>query len=382
MAKKTDGLQECKLDGCTERFKPVAPGTSREKKFCCSGHAAKWHTLKTKTTYPTLPGEMRTCALPGCETQFRARVGLDGRDMKFYCSRAHKEKADERQASAERSADGPLSTEDLLAEVHKRGYYALKADASEQEKRYDLDLNLFDGDTFRLAVLGDTHYCSKQQQRTHLHHFYHYAHEVEGITDFFHTGDLFNGDGRQHKGQEFENFVHGEDEQLEYVKVDYPKIPGCKTRVIGGSHDYSFFKSSGSDIIKRLAKERDDIEYLGYAGAYIDLTPNVDIYLCHPDGGTAYAVSYQPQKKIENFTPENKPNIVFFGHYHRALYMEHRNVATLLTACFQAQTPFLKAKAIFPVIGAWIVDVTVNEDGVQRFRSELFRYYVPVENDF
>lgn len=276
-----------------------------------------------------------------------------------------------------------LNTATLLSEIHKRGYYALKADAGLQEERYDFDLKMFDGDTFRFALLGDTHYCSKQQQRTHLSHFYHYAHEIEGITDFFHDGDMFNGDGRQHKGQEFENFIHGEDEQLDYVVADYPKIDGCKTRIIGGSHDYSFFKSSGSDILKRLAKRRDDIEYLGYAGAYVDLSPNVNMYLCHPDGGTAYAVSYQPQKRVESFTPENKPHICIFGHYHRALYIPaYRNVETLLTPCFQAQTPFLKGKTIFPVIGAWIVSVTVNENGLARFKPELIRYYVPIENDY
>lgn len=160
-----------------------------------------------------------------------------------------------------------LSTGALLAEVHRRGYYALKADVADQEQHFNVDLKMFDGDKFRFALLGDTHYCSKQQQHTHLSHFYHYAHEVEGITDFFHSGDLFNGDGRQHKGQEFENFIHGEDEQLAYVEAKYPKLPGCKTRIIGGSHDYSFFKSSGSDVIKRLAERREDIEYLGYAGA-------------------------------------------------------------------------------------------------------------------
>jgi len=54
----------------------------------------------------------------------------------------------------------------------------------------------------------------------------------------------------------------------------------------------------------------------------------------------------------------------------------------VLSPCFQAQTPFLKAKAIFPVIGAWIVELTVNEDSLARFKPELIRYYVPVENDY
>lgn len=277
---------------------------------------------------------------------------------------------------------GELTTDALLSEIHARGYYALRADESIQDKRYKLDKKQFEGQTFKFAVMGDTHLGSQQQQLTHLQHFYHYAHEVEGITMFFHCGDLFNGSGKQHQGQEFENFVHGEDEQLDYAESVYPKIDGCCTKIIAGSHDYSFFKLSGSDIIKRLAERRSDIEYLGFAGAYIDITPEVDLYLHHPDGGTAYAVSYQPQKRIENFTPENKPRLCFMGHYHRSLYMVHRNVECLVVPCFQSQTPFLKSKGIFPLLGGWIVTMTVNKDGLARFQPELIRYYVPVERDY
>ncbi len=387
MAKKDDGLKECALEGCTNRFEPKGSG-ARAKRFCSRAHQQKHHITKGAKEYRAeldAKAELLTCLLPGCGRQFKAKKALDGRDLKFYCSRACKDKHVDIKSKAARAEDRALptaETDELISEMHKRGFYVMKADASAQEERFDFDLQMFDGDTFRFAVVGDTHYCSKQQQHTHLSHFYHYAAD-QGIIDFFHTGDLFNGDGRQHKGQEFENFIHGEDEQLDYVESKYPKIEGCKTRIIGGSHDYSFFKTSGSDVIKRLAERRADMEYLGYAGAYVDLTPDVDMYLCHPDGGTAYALSYQAQKKVENFTPENKPRIVFFGHYHRAMYIPaYRNVETLLAPCFQSQTPFLKAKAIFPVIGAWIVEVVVNEDGLARFKPELFRYYVPIENDF
>ncbi len=375
---------------CTGPFTPE----KHNQMTCCEAHAneldRKRHREARAAAKKKEAEELRLCIIETCRKPFKPL-----NDQHLCCSdpcRDLRKKLLAQQRRVEKrtlsdvgvmSVPGPADTDDLISEMHRRGFYVMKADASAQESRFDFDLQMFDGDTFRFAVVGDTHYCSKQQQHTHLCHFYHYAHESEGITDFFHGGDLFNGDGRQHKGQEFENFIHGEDEQVAYVEAKYPKVEGCTTRVIGGSHDYSFFKSSGSDVIKRLADKRDDIEYLGYAGAYIDISPNVDMYLCHPDGGTSYALSYQAQKKVENFTPENKPRICIFAHYHRALYMPaYRNVETLLAPCFQSQTPFLKAKAIFPIIGAWIVEVTVNEDGLSRFKAELFRYYVPIENDF
>ena len=330
---------------------------------------------------------MNTCGWCGCE--FSPDIW---HPHAVYCTGAHrdlawnKKRRDARNftPSVQTAADAaPADDVVLITELQKRGFYVLKPDDKAQETRYnDLDFSIFDGNVYKLAVVGDTHYCSKQQQRTHLHHFYQYAHEYEGVNDFLHLGDLSNGSGKQHVGQEYENFVHGEDDQLDYIEADYPKIPGCNTKVIGGSHDYSFFKLSGSDILKRLAERRDDIEYLGYAGAYVNLTPEVDIYLCHPDGGTAYALSYHAQRKVENFTPENKPNICLFGHYHRMLHFMDRNVEVLLNGCFQSQTPFLKAKNIAPVIGGWIVEVTTSENGLARFRSEFMRYYVPVENDF
>jgi hypothetical protein len=373
---------------CTAPFTP----SKWNQKTCCEAHANELDLKNDRARRKKKAkeqGRERLCIIEECRKPFRPR-----NDQQICCSdecRALRKSRLRKQQRAEKhyasdvgsmagASVSSAKTDALLAEVHKRGYYALKADASQQEQRFSFDL--FDGDTTRFALVGDTHYCSKQQQHTHFCHFYHYAHE-QGITEFFHTGDLFNGDGKQHKGQEFENFIHGEDEQVEYVAAQYPKIKGCTTHIIGGSHDYSFFKSSGSDVIKRLADRRDDMEYLGYAGAYIDLSPTVDMYLCHPDGGTSYALSYQAQKKVENFTPENKPRICVFGHYHRALYMPaYRNVETVLAPCFQSQTPFLKAKAVFPIIGAWIIELTVNENGLARFKPELIRYYVPIESDY
>lgn len=387
MAKKNDGLIECALEGCTNRFEPSGSG-ARVKRFCSRAHQQKHHITQGAKEYRAeldAKAEMLTCALPSCGRQFKARKALDGRDLKFYCSRACKDKHVDIKAKNARAEDRALptaETDELISEMHRRGFYVMAADPSETDKHYKIDLAPFEGDTFKFAIAGDTHYCSRQQQHTHLTNFYHLCHEKEGITDFFNPGDVFNGSGKQHKGQEFENFLHGEDEQLAYVVDRFPKIPGCTTRIIGGSHDYSFFKLSGSDVTGRLAEKRDDIEYLGYAGAYIDISPHVRMYLYHPAGGTAYAVSYQPQKKVENFAPENKPNICIFGHYHRWLQMQHRNVEMVVAPCFQSQTPFLKAQGIFPIIGGVIVEVTVNENGIARFRAELIRYYVPIENDF
>jgi len=64
--------------------------------------------------------------------------------------------------------------------------------------------------------------------------------------------------------------------------------------------------------------------------------------LMHPGGGSAYAVSYRPQKIIESFQDGEKPHILLLGHYHKSLKVEIRGVVTILVPSCQDQTPFMR----------------------------------------
>ena len=273
------------------------------------------------------------------------------------------------------------STDDLISEMHKRGFFVTKQPETTGE-RFEVDMTMFEGDVMRFAVMSDTHLCSKQQQLSHLRSFYRLCADRE-IEMVLHIGDLCEGTGKQHEGQIYDLFIHGQDEQTDYIVENYPRETGITTHFILGSHDESFWKMSGYDIGRRVSEQRDDMKYLGFADAYIDIAPNVDINLHHPDGGTAYALSYNAQKRVEAYPPELKPRIALFGHYHRCMWMPaYRNVDAFLVPCFQSQTLFLKKKKIYPIIGGWLIDVTINEDGLARVQPECIRFYEPIDNDY
>jgi len=233
----------------------------------------------------------------------------------------------------------------------------------------------------KFGVVGDTHFGSIWQQPTLLNDSYDKF--VKAKCDFvLHTGDLVDGENI-FKGQKYDVFLIGADNQKQYAIDKYPKRKGLVTYMISGNHDLDYQKTNGIDIVKAVAEKRDDIKYCGQIGAYIEFGKKTKAYLYHPGGGTSYAVSYRPQKIIAAMSPENKPNIMFIGHFHRVEYLEDRNVHCFQTSCFQAQTPFLQRLGIEPRIGSWIITLEIDEDGsISRLISERIPYYRFVHRDY
>ena len=233
----------------------------------------------------------------------------------------------------------------------------------------------------KFGIVSDSHLGSKFQQLTHLNTFYQVC-EKQGITMIVHAGDVCEGNGKLYRGQSYEMFLFGADAQREYICKNYPKYKGVKTYMIGGSHDYSFFKTEGYDILDAIAQRREDLVYLGNAGAYLHIN-GLKIYLHHPSGGVPYARSYRLQKLIEQIAPENKPHILISGHLHIPAYIPgYRNVEGFQVGCFQSQTPYLKAKGLFPWIAGLIVEVETDKKGIRSIQSRWYPYYVPLKNDF
>ena len=235
--------------------------------------------------------------------------------------------------------------------------------------------------TLRFAIMGDTQFGSKYAQITHLHDFYDLC-EREGIKDVYHTGDITDG-LKMRPGHEYELYEISADGQCEDVVKNYPRRNGVTTHFITGNHDASLYKHVGFDIGRAIAKERDDMNYLGRDCAVIDLTPNCSLELRHPWDGTAYAISYKIQKMIEAMEADSKPKILAVGHYHKQEYLFYRNVHTLQTGCFQGQTPFLRGKGVSIWMGGWIVTAHVDKDGsILRFIPEFVPFYSSIKDDW
>ena len=233
----------------------------------------------------------------------------------------------------------------------------------------------------RFGLIGDSHINSKYVQLTHLHKVYDIF-QSEGIDTVYHTGDIDEGE-QMRAGHQYECYTQGADDHVREIIRVYPKRKGIITKFITGNHDASIIKRCGYDIGYPIAKNREDMEYLGQASAVINLTPNCTLELRHPIDGTAYAISYKMQKMIESMSGGEKPNILAVGHYHKAEYIFYRNVHTFQTGCTLAQTPWMKGKGIAAHIGGWIVEVHVDDDGtITRIKQEYIPFYKEIKEDW
>lgn len=231
------------------------------------------------------------------------------------------------------------------------------------------------------AIIGDTHIGSKYVQLSHLHEFYDYC-AKSGITDVYHVGDITDG-LKMRPGHEYELYEISADEMVKDVIKNYPKREGITTHFITGNHDASLYKHVGYDIGPAITRDRDDMKYLGRDCAIVNLTPKCTLELRHPWDGSAYALSYKPQKMIEAMESDSKPNILAIGHYHKAAYMFYRNVHTFLTGCFQGQTPFTRGKGLSVHEGGWIVYVGLDADGTVKTISPNFvPFYKAIKDDY
>jgi len=178
-------------------------------------------------------------------------------------------------------------------------------------------------------------------------------------------------------GQDRDLKLWGQDEQVKSVIKNYPKREGIKTYIIGGNHDLKLYQNAGApDPLVSIAKNREDIKYLGQIEANVKLTNGAILRLTHPDGGGAYALSYLPQKYINAMEGGSKPDIIAFGHWHTSFYMNYRNIHALNAGCFERQNTLLLRKGIMPVIGGWLVDVHISEQGnVNKFKPQFIKFF-------
>jgi len=252
----------------------------------------------------------------------------------------------------------------------------------QEERHYILPVKT-EKNVLRFAVAGDIHTGSLYERYDALHEFYRIL-EAEGIHIVLLAGDILDGHG-MYRGQEFEIYAHGLRRQIKALKEKYPRKPGIRETFITGNHDYSFDKIADVGIGQRIADEM-GWEFAGRDQAWIELKPpagpsyNVGLY--HPDGGTAYAISYKSQKFVESIPGGRKPDMVFIGHYHKTEWMpQYRNVEVFQAGCFQSQTPHMARKPTPAHVGGWIIEVVLGKrsNKTSRVKAEFVSFYEPKE---
>jgi biotin operon repressor len=233
----------------------------------------------------------------------------------------------------------------------------------------------------RFGLCGDNQINSKYTQLTYANELYD-IYQAEGIETVYHTGDIDEGE-QMRPGHQYECYNQGADDHVKEIVKNYPRRAGVKTYFITGNHDHSLIKRAGYDIGKPIADQRDDMVYLGQSWAAVNLTPNCILELRHPGDGTAYALSYKMQKMVDAMSGGEKPNILAVGHYHKVEYLFYRNIHIYQTGCLQAQTPWMRGRQIAAMLGGWIVEVHVDEEGtITRVKHEFIPFYYGIADDY
>lgn len=226
---------------------------------------------------------------------------------------------------------------------------------------------------FKIGLMSDTHLGSKYAQMSLLNNAYKMF-DSEKVDFILHAGDVTEGNGKLYRGQMFEMFLHGADEVRDYAITRYPNSRrGTKTYIIPGSHDWSFKKETGYNIVKSICEQRTDLIYRGEESAKFDVKGML-IELLHPSGGASYSISYRPQKIVENIVAntiqsmrtlediKKLPKLIAIGHYHKGFYLPYAGSTILTVPALQAQTPYLREKGLTPDVGIIIVKIVFDKN--------------------
>ena len=218
-----------------------------------------------------------------------------------------------------------------------------------------------------LLLISDTHLCSKYDRLDILRYLYDKA-EDRGIKYILHSGDFT--DGRSNRPEHIYELKETSYEgQVDYCVDKYPTFSG-KTYV-SGNHDDWWYKSTGSEIVKAIAKRRDDIVYLGSDVADLKIG-KLKIRLFHGKGGNAYAKSYKVQKYLDSIPLEERPHILQTGHVHQSFYMKQDDTHCFQTSCLEDLTPFARSMGLANDKSVWWVDVNIDDRGkIESINQEL-----------
>lgn len=224
----------------------------------------------------------------------------------------------------------------------------------------DIYLVPADSEYLKLCLISDTHLCSKYDRLDILNYIYEKA-EKNGVKHILHSGDFT--DGRSNRPEHvYELKEISYDGQVDYCVDKYPKSQLIKTYAIQGNHDNWWYKSTGSEIIRSIAKRRDDIVYLGTDYADVKIG-KVKIRMFHGSGGAAYSKSYKLQKYVDTIAIKDMPHILQTGHIHQSFYMKQDKTHCFQTSSLEDLTPFAKSIGAVNDKSCWWLDIYCDSKG-------------------
>ena len=239
-------------------------------------------------------------------------------------------------------------------------------------------------DTYVFGVVSDNHLGSRYERLDVLNDLYDKFADA-GVDRVYNAGNWIEGESRFNH---HELLVHGMDAQLRYLARNYPRREGITTYAVAGDdHEGWYAQREGIDIgnhAENIMREagRQDWVNLGYMEAHVRLVnanskSEAIMAVVHPGGGSAYATSYTIQKIIESLDGGEKPAVGIYGHYHKLIAMNVRNVWTLQAGTTKDQDSFMRKKRIEAHVGGTIVTMKQDRESgaIIRFTPEMHRYF-------
>ena len=221
---------------------------------------------------------------------------------------------------------------------------------------YQVQSNL---DHIKLLLISDTHLASKHDRVDILRYLYEKA-EDNGTNYVLHSGDLTEGlSGRPQQLYELKEASYTG--QRDYAIDKYPNS-SVPTYVIAGNHDYWWIKQCGSDIVRDICQNKENMIYLGSDCEDLKIG-KLKIRLYHGKGGSSYAKSYKLQKYLDAIPAEEKPHILQTGHIHQAFYMKQDKTHCFQTSCLQDLTSYERSQGFNNDKSCWWVDVYMDNKG-------------------
>lgn len=286
---------------------------------------------------------------------------------------------------------GPRAIQEEIRKLQQLGYGVKLSESKNHgvsleavpERRGSIvhDLRDYEGKWVRFGVCGDKHMCNMHSRADVMKLLYD-LYESEGITTVYDTGNWIDGESRFNRG---ELLVHGMTAQIDYWVENHPQRKGITTRFVAGDdHEGWYQQRECVDIgnyamLKAKKAGREDLEYLGYAEASVELKASKGsriMMVNHPGGGAAYAISYKGQKYVESLQGGEKPAIVLQGHYHKFNVGYPREVWVVDTGTCCDQTLFMRKKQLQAHVGGQIIELVQAPDGrIVRFRMEFLPFY-------
>ncbi len=239
-----------------------------------------------------------------------------------------------------------------------------------------------DDNTFLFGVAGDRHHGSKYHRNDVLLDLYSRfeAAEVDAIID---TGNWIDGEARFNK----HDLVRvGLTPQIKLMAEDTPLMDVPTYAVWGDDHEGWYAAREGIDMGQYaedfMRRFDHDWTNLGFMEAHIVLRnkntgAETVMVVMHPGGGSAYALSYRPQKIVESLEGGEKPAVIIMGHYHKLEAVNVRNVWVLQAGTCQDQTTFMRKKSIEAHVGGAILGMEQDPEtgAIIAFSPQLIRYF-------